>query len=518
MGRGAGSAGHIERDHLWELVELRADATPERELLVDETARRLSFGEYHDACTRVAAGLAAMGVGESTRVSWQLPTWLESVVLVGALARLGAVQNPLLPIYREREVRFITEQLSPALLVVPSTWRDFDYEATARAVADDQPGLEVLVCDRGQPLPEGEPSSLPPFTAPPSGRVRWIFYTSGTTADPKGAQHTDASVIAAALGPVHAVEIDQDDRGAVVFPLSHIGGILSVVQSLMTGSAMILIEAFDPATTIPVLAREGATSIGAGTPFFLAYLHAQRAQPDIPLFPRARAFPAGGMPKPPEIHYEVKRELGGAGVISGYGMTECPVSTMNTLHDPDDKLSTTEGRPTRGVELRIVTLNGVPARAGEEGELRVKGPMMFRGYVDTSLDEHAFDDQGFLRTGDLGYLDDDGYVVITGRVKDIIIRKGENISAAEIENLLYEHPKVADVAVIGLPDPKTGERCCAVVVAQDPSASPGLAELTDYLREQGLMTQKLPEQLEVVDALPRNPTGKILKHELRARF
>jgi acyl-CoA synthetase (AMP-forming)/AMP-acid ligase II len=224
------------------------------------------------------------------------------------------------------------------------------------------------------------------------------------------------------------------------------------------------------------------------------------------------------MPKPPEIHYEVKRELGGAGVVSGYGMTECPVCTMNTIHDDDEVLASTEGRATRGVELRVVKLDGTPAAAGEEGELHVKGPQLFKGYVDASLDPEAFDDAGFLRSGDLGVQDEDGYVRITGRVKDIIIRKGENISAAEVENLIYAHPAVADVAVIGVPDPAVGERCCAVVVPASADDPPDLSDLTAYLRQEGLMIQKLPERLELVDELPRNATGKILKHELRERY
>ena len=486
-------------------------------MLVDDDGRRLSFGEYRDRCERVAAGLAAHGVSPGARVSWQLPTWLESVVLVGALARLGAVQNPLLPIYRGREVGFIVEQLAPRLVIVPTTWNGFDFATATRAAVERLVGCEVLTCDRGGALPDGDAAGLPPFAPPPPDAVRWVFYTSGTTADPKGAQHTDASVIAAAHGPIEALEMDEDDRQAVVFPLTHIGGILSVVQSLVTGSGLILIEAFDPERSIPVLANDDATLIGAGTPFFLAYLHAQRAQPDRPLFPKARAFPAGGMPKPPEIHYEVQRELGGAGVVSGYGMTECPVATMNTIRDPDDKLAETEGRPTRGVDVRVVKLDGSAAVDGEEGELLVRGPQLFRGYLDTTLDDGAFDD-GYLRTGDLGRWDADGYLVITGRVKDVIIRKGENISAAEVENLLYEHPQVADVAVIGVPDQATGERACAVVVPADPDAPPTLDALTEHLRASGLMVQKLPEQIEIVDALPRNPGGKVLKHELRARY
>ena len=199
-------------------------------------------------------------------------------------------------------------------------------------------------------------------------------------------------------------------------------------------------------------------------------------------------------------------------------MTECPIISMNSVDDADEKLARTEGRATRGGQIKVVKLAGGPAGACEEGELRVKGPQLCCGYLDASLNEDAFDGDGYFKSGDLGYLDEDGYVVITGRSKDIIIRKGENISAKEVEDLLYQHPKVTDTAVIGLPDPASGERCCAVV-ACIPSEEPlGFAEMTAFLKESGLMIQKIPEQLEIVSEIPRNPTGKILKEALRKKF
>jgi non-ribosomal peptide synthetase component E (peptide arylation enzyme) len=191
---------------------------------------------------------------------------------------------------------------------------------------------------------------------------------------------------------------------------------------------------------------------------------------------------------------------------------------MCSVTDPDDKLATTEGRPTPGVELKVVKLDGTRAQPGEEGELRAKGPMQCKGYLDESLDADAFDEEGFFRTGDLGTQDADGYVTITGRLKDVIIRKGENISAKEVEDLLFTNPDVADVAMIGLPDPGSGERACAVLVPKDTSAPPTLADVAQFCRDAGLMTQKIPEQLEIVDVLPRNATGKVLKHELRKQY
>ncbi len=500
---------------LWDLIERRAAATPSALMAVDEDKRTLSFVEYRVAAERTAAGLRQLGVGEGTPVSWQLPTWIESMVLVAALARLGAVQNPMLPIYREREVRFITQQTGARLLIVPSVWKGFDFGTMAMGVAKEMGGLEVLVADRS--LPEADIEGLPP-ASPSEDAIRWVFYTSGTTADPKGAQHTDLTVMASAIGMAKAVEITDADRSALVFPFTHIGGIGWLFTALMTGCRQILVEAFDPAVTIEVLRREGVTLAGAGTPFHMAYLAAQRAHPEERLFPEVRAFPGGGAAKPPQLHYEVKRELGGVGIVSGYGLTECPILAMASVHDPDEKLAETEGRTTPGVQVRVVALDGRVVGAGEEGEIRVRGPQLFHGYLDRSLDADAFDADGFFRTGDLGIVDAEGYVTITGRVKDVIIRKGENVSAKEVEDLLFTHPKIADAAVIGLPDPALGERCCAVVVSAAPQDPPTLPELFEFLKGEGLMVQKIPEQLEVVAVLPRNPAGKVLKHELRAQY
>jgi acyl-CoA synthetase (AMP-forming)/AMP-acid ligase II len=448
-------------------------------------------------------------------VSWQLPTWLESLTLVAALSRLGAIQNPMLPIYRKREVGFITGQAGSRLLIVPGEWRGFDYEDMARSIAAEQPGLEVLVANRA--LPQGDPSQLPP--PPDDAPVRWYYYTSGTTADPKGAQHTDPSIEAAAAGMCERLEVTEADRIGCVFPFTHVAGAVYVFSALRFGCTLIIVEAFDPEATPPVLAEHGVTLAGAGTPFHMAYLAYQRNHPDrVPLFPKARAYIGGGAPKPPQLHYDVKSELGGVGVVSGYGMTEAPIVTMASVRDDDATLAGTEGRPVTGVDLILVKLDGQRAGDGEEGEIRVKAPMLMRGYLDSALDADAFDGDGYFKTGDLARLARDGSVVITGRVKDIIIRNMENISAKEVEDLLFTHPKITDVAVVGLADDRTGERVCAVVVPKDAADAPTLAEILEFTVANGLAKQKSPEQLEVVEVLPRNPTGKVLKYELRDRY
>jgi len=507
----------IETLHLWPLIEQRARATPSERFAVDESGAELSFAEYRDSCERCAAGLHALGIEAETVVSWQLPTRLEALTLVGALARLGAVQNPILPMLREREVGFITRQCAARFLIVPGEFRGFDYAAMGREVANGLDDLELIVADRG--LPKGDPATLPKFadgsTNPP---VRWIFYSSGTTADPKGARHTDLSVGAPGRALCHVLELGPDDRNGLVFPLTHVGGINWLYAGLIAGFAQIVVEAFDPNATSDVLARNGVTCAGAGTVFHQAYLAEQRRRGSTPLFPRIRSFPGGGAPKPPQLHYELKAELGGTGIVSGYGLTEHPIAVMGTVQDPDDKLALTEGRATPGTELRVVPLESDADAAAREGEIRLRGPHLFQGYVDAALDAAAFDEAGWFRTGDLGFLDADGHLVITGRLKDVIIRKGENLSAKELEDHLYEHPKVRDVAVVGLPDAASGERACAVVVPADPSDPVGLAELAAFLTSRGLARQKIPEQLELVEALPRNASGKVLKRELQSRY
>lgn len=502
---------------LWELLEARVDATPDALMAVDEDMRTLTFAEFWAEAERAAAGLLASGVQPGDVVSWQLPTWIESLVLVAALSRLDVVQNPILPIYREREVGFVTEQADSRLLVVPSTFRGFDFEQMATELARRKGDMRVLVADRA--LPQGDPSILPPppeASDPDEQPVRWLFYTSGTTADPKGAQHTDATIASVARGMGQRLALIPQDRNALVFPFTHIGGITWLFASLQSGCANILTESFDPERTPEVLSREGVTLAGSGTVFHQAYLAYQRRHPH-PVFPHVRGFPGGGAPKPPSLVEEM-RAVFDAPVLSGYGLTEAPILTMADVSDSDEELAHTEGKPLPGVELKIVTLDGRVAAPGEEGEIRATAPQMMKGYLDASLDADAFDDEGYFRTGDLGRLDERGNIVITGRLKDVIIRKGENVSAKEVEDFLYLHPKVADVAVIGLPDPDSGERVCAVVQTAEGEEPITFQEMVEHLRGLGLMNQKLPEQLEFIDVIPRNPSGKVLKHVLRDQY
>jgi acyl-CoA synthetase (AMP-forming)/AMP-acid ligase II len=510
------TAETTETATIWSLAESRAATAPDDLLAVDESGRTLTFGEFRARAESVAAGLAALGVGAGTRVSWQLPTWLESFLLVGALCRLGALQNPMLPIYRERELRFVLGEVQPELLVVPEEWRGFEHRRVAAAVVAEL-GLacRIVTCDRA--LPEGDPGTLPPPPGDPSA-VRWVFYTSGTTADPKGALHSDATILAGARAVADRYELGPDDRYPMVFPFTHIGGVGMLVVQLLSGCATLAVEQYDPERTPQFMGAHDVTVPAGGTPLALLYLQYQRTHPATRAFPRTRAVMTGAAPKPPGLHTDLQREIGGVGAVSVYGLTETPFLVVASVRDPDEKLATTEGRPVPGVELRVVDEHEHACGPDETGEIRARGVVVCAGYLNPERDAEAFDADGFFRTGDLGRVDADGYVTVSGRLKDVIIRKGENISAKEVEDVIYDHPSVAEVAVIGLPDAVLGERCCAVLLASAGREPPTLAEIAAWCGDAGLARQKWPEQVEVLTDFPRNASGKVLKYRLRELY
>ncbi|KUN80069.1 class I adenylate-forming enzyme family protein [Streptomyces griseoruber] len=485
---------------LWDLVARRAELTPDRPVLL-QGDRTLTFDELRARAERTAAGLYGMGVRPGTVVAWQLPTRIETAVLSFALARLGAVQSPVIPFYRDREVGFALRESRAEFFAVPGVWRGFDHGEMALRLGAKG------VFDAYDDLPGGDPAVLPP---PPSDgtSVRWIYWTSGTTSDPKGVLHTDRSLIAGGSCLAHALELTADDVGSMAFPYAHIAGPDYTVMLLLYGFPAVMFEQFALPDALAEYRRHGVTVAGGSTAFYSMFLAEQRKQPGVPVIPSLRLLAGGGAPKPPELYHAVVRELG-VQLTHGYGMTEVPMITMGAPDDTVENLATTEGRPPEGMEIRIA----------EGGEVRLRGEAVCRGYLDPAQTAEAFDEDGFLRTGDLGRLTGSGHLVLTGRLKDVIIRKGENISAKEVEDLLAARPDVGDVAVIGLPDAERGERVCAVVERAAGAADPTLEALTAYLRAAGLSVHKLPEQLEVVDALPRNDTlRKVLKYKLRERY
>jgi cyclohexanecarboxylate-CoA ligase len=273
-------------------------------------------------------------------------------------------------------------------------------------------------------------------------------------------------------------------------------------------------DAFDPALAIDLVERWQVT--GAGGP--PAILQAMMAAPNFApeKLRSVRLSGSGAADVSPEL---IRRVGEGFGCFAyrSYGMTECPMVTSGRPGDPTEKAHGTDGRASPGCTVRAVDERGRPVAAGVEGELELFGPQLCVGYLDPALDV-AFTPDGFIRSGDLGVIDAEGFVRITGRRKDVIIRKGENLSAKSIEDDLAAHPKIADVAVVGVPDPESGERVCACIVVRPGAGTLDLREVREFMRLRGVMIQKIPEQLDLVDELPRNATGKVRKDVLRARL
>lgn len=502
-----------QAETVWGLIDAAAERWSTRRMLVDDHDRDWTFAAYRDACLRVAARLTSRGIGPSSTVSWQLPTTIEAVVLLGALTRLGARQNPLIPILRDAELGPVLDDVAPDLLVVPRLWRGYDHETAATDLATSI-GAQLWVLELDGDIAALSDEELDTLPEPPrEDSGGWVYTSSGSTARPKTIVHTDASVTASAHAQLSQLDLGPEDLFPVSFPIAHIGGMAWLTTSWRAGTQLMLDSAFDPVASPERMARHGATVLGSATPFFLAFLEAQRSHGDEPLFPALRFCMGGGAPTPAGLHTQVVQELGGLGIFNGYGLTECPILGYPTPSTPAALIEVSAFMPAKGVDVEIRDPDGTVLGPEAQGELWARGPQSFTGYLDPDLTAELIDDRGFVRTGDLAVLDS-GHVRITGRIKDVIIRNGENVSAIEVEGALSRVPSVAEVAVVGLPDARRGEAVCAVVVPQDPGAPPDLEELVAACTEAGLARFKHPEHLYTVPALPRSPMGKLVKPEI----
>jgi len=490
---------------------------------VVEGEARTTFAALADAAERVAGGLQALGVGRADVVALQLPNWTETVVGLLAVARLGAVANPVLPIYRRRELGFILAQSGARVLFIPGRHRDCDHRALVRDLRPELPALEhvVVVRDDAQGHEHGYGAlacGAPPAERAPSDAdaIALLIYTSGTTADAKGVLHSHETLLAEvrSLGAVH--ELVPTDTVLMPSPLTHISGFVhALLVPAVYGTTAILLDRWEPGEALGLIGRERVTYM-VGAPTFLRDLAAHPAltMTDTSSF---RLFSCGGAAVDPVLVQESATRLGCV-VKRVYGSTEFPTITTSGPHDPPARRVETEGLPIGAVEMRLVDEAGAPVAPGQEGEILARGPDCFVGYRDPALNAEAFTPDGWFRTGDLGTVDVAGALRITGRRKDIIIRKGENISARELEDLIATHPAVAEVAVVGLPDAAAGEVACAVLRLRPGSPPPTLADLAAHLTGHGLSRRKLPERLELVADFPRTASGKILKRALREQL
>lgn len=500
----------------WMAFERRAVAAGAAPLVVDGLSGvALSWAQVRAQAEGLAAWLSAQGVTPGAVVSWQLPTGLPSFVLQLALARIGAVQSPMISVYGAAETLAVLRRNQPAFhVVLDGDLTGLDRQAPALLAQMQQPAK--LLC-LGEPLPQADPSDLPP---PPADHhtVRWLYATSGTSSEPKGVRHTDESVLRAGRNLALAMEAQPEDVGTIAYPIAHIGGAMYTAMLAASGASVVLLPRFQIAEAVQVFARHGVSLSGGSTAHYQAFLGEQGRSPGPLLMPRLRLLAGGGAPKPPDLVARVQAELGCV-LAHAYGMTEAPLVSAGRVDDTPEQLAWSDGAVCDAFEVRLTDAEGRTVATGTEGEIRLRGPGLFKGYTDPALNAQAFDEDGWFRTGDLGRLRPDGHLAVTGRLKDIIIRKGENISAREVEDVLSRHPKVGAVAVIGLPDAERGERVCAVVELRQAGDRLSFAEMVDWFISAQVMRQKIPEQLEVVDTLPRLASlNKVSKAALRERF
>jgi len=492
-----------------------AGREPDRVLIVDGSVRLDARG-LHSRATALAQVMAARYPAGSV-ISFMLPNWHEAAVIYLAATLAGMVAHPVLPSLREHDLRFMLRDIDSRMVFIPQHFRGHDYPAMLAAVSRQLETPPEVVVVRGtgdEGLSYEELSASATATALPAvdpDAVRMIMYTSGTTGSPKGVMHSHNSIHALIRQIGEHWRVAPGDRFLVASPISHIGGSIYTFECpLLLGTTAVLMEQWDAEVAVGHLVSERCTHFAGATPFLVQILAAARRAGTH--LPDLKVFICGGASVPPSLIREAAEYFEHAVVTRVYGSTEVPVTTVGVV-DRDDvtHAAETDGRPG----IATVKLAPVHGTTGADGEVVARGPQMLVGYVHPEDEASVFDAAGFYRTGDLGRWIDGDYLVIAGRLKDIIIRNGENIAPKEVEDLLAEHPDIAEVAIVGLPDPKTGERACAVIVPRG-AAQPDVENLRDFLQAARVARFKIPEQVALLTALPKNDAGKVLKHRLRA--
>ena len=497
---------------------------PSQEMIVDRD-RRVTYRQMDVLLNELSSGLQKLGVEKGDVVSFQLPNWMESLAIYLACKRIGAVSNPIIAIYRSTEVGFILKQAESKVMIIPDRFRNFDYSGMLTDLWPSLPNLEhVVVVEEKAPdgmmifddlLKLGR-NTLDEYTAVrvDPNEVSLLLYTSGTTSEPKGVIHTHNTILWEAKSARDLLKLGDDLVVLMSTPITHIGGLFAGMElPTLVGGKVVFQDIWEPEQALELIQRERCNFMTGSTPFLQGIV----THPKVKEFnlKSLKSFGCGGAPVPPGLIYQAINELG-INSGRGYGLTEFSTITLYKMDDPVDKLAHTDGSQAPGVEIRIVNpITGKNLGTGEEGEILARGPECFVGYKDPSLNEGAFEGDWF-HTGDLGVMDMDGYFTVTGRKKDIIIRSGENISVKEVEDMVHAHPKVEEVAIVGMPDPVTGEKACAYVTLAEGMRSLTLEELKDFLIEQNLAKQKMPERIEIIDKFPRTHSGKIKKNVLKA--
>ncbi|MBI3968562.1 MAG: AMP-binding protein [Chloroflexi bacterium] len=517
---------HLGRwqDHrLTDYLDRHAQSTPDRVALVDRSGQ-LTYAELLTRVNSAAQALLDLGITAGDAVSIQLPNWWQFVVAHLALTRIGAVTNPCMTIFREWEMEFILGLTESVAIVVPGVFRKHDHAGMIGRLRDRLPKLRTVMVAGSEP-PAGAlsfeavidgvlPTAAVTASRPSPEDINTLMFTSGTTAEPKGVLHTHNTNLHGATVMIEALSMTADDVVMMSSPIAHATGLCYGVRlPLMLGARMVLQEQWDVEQACQLIEREKVTFSMGATPFVHGLVGFEGlARYDVSSL---RHFICAGAPIPRELIRQAEERIPNCKVLAAYGLSESYAHTILRPDAPPEKFYTSDGSLANGMEGKNVDDAGNECPPGMPGEHCTKGASLFVGYYKRpEATAEAIDGEGWFRTGDICTFDEDGYLRVVGRKKDLIIRGGINISPGEIEDLLFTHPAVRQVAVIGLPDERLGERICAYVVPKE-AATITFEDVTSFLRAQGLAIQKLPERLEVVEEFPMTPSGKIQKFKLR---
>ncbi len=488
--------------------------------------KRFTYREMANMADRIAVGLSRLGVGKNDVVACQLPNWWQFTLTYLACSRLGAVLNPLMHIFRERELNFMLTHGEAKVMIAPKTFRGFDYEKMIGAIMGNLPDLKHLVIVDGDgansfeallsgPAWEEAADAQPILTRnrPGPDDITQLIYTSGTTGEPKGVMHSANTVMANIIPYAQRLNLGAADVVLMASPMSHQTGFMyGLMMPIMLKASVVLQDVWEPARAIELIKAEKVSFTMASTPFLTDLTRgvAESGQG----VPTLKTFLCAGAPIPGPL-VEQARAVLGTKIVSAWGMSENGAVTLIKLDDDDERAFTTDGIALPGVELKVVDVDasGPALPAGQPGKLYVRSCSNFGGYLKRQR-WNATDAEGWFDTGDLARMDETGYIRITGRSKDVIIRGGENIPVVEVEAMLYRHPAVAIAAVVAYPDERLGERACAIVVTK-PGQTFTMADMVAHFKALQVAVQYIPERLEVMDAMPSTPSGKLQKFKLR---
>jgi acyl-CoA synthetase (AMP-forming)/AMP-acid ligase II len=526
---------HYYRSGVWSadtfhhLLVRRVEENPDKVFATDGT-RSLTFRELFDAGQRLAVGLHRRGLRRGDKAAVQLPNWVEFIEVLTALSRLGVIMVPIMPIYRREDVGYVLSNAGARAVFTPAEFGKFDYLDMYRGIRQADPELMIVVARPDSAAHDvadvftldqlladvDDDSARAELGDPPSPDDPFVIvYTSGTTSRPKGCVHTFNTYCAGARGLVEQFGYTEADVQFGPSPIAHTTGLVtSVLLPILTGAATHLMAKWDPVHGIEEIQRFGCTAAVTAPTFLHTLLSDYDA--DNHDLSTLRLWTCAGAPIPGAVVERAGVALPTIKVLSLYGRSENLVTTTCSVTDDVSRALTSDGTAMAEAKVKIVDHDGNEVPRGVEGDIAYRGPAHMIEYLANPAETAAlFTEDGFSKSGDLGKMTADGYVRVTGRTKDIVIRGGMNISVREIEEHLAHHPALRAFSVVGMPDERLGERVCCFVVAATGHDAPTVDDMREFLLERGIPIQKTPERVVVVDILPMTATGKILKHELR---